>query len=74
MLLAVGALSAELARGAREAGLPEVQELPDAEAAAERLGRLVLPGDLVLVKGSRGVGLERVVARLCESHGGGGNG
>ena len=70
VLLAVGRQAHELAEGAREAGLPEVHELPDAEAAADVLARVVLPGDIVLVKGSRGVGLDLVVARLCASHGG----
>jgi UDP-N-acetylmuramyl pentapeptide synthase len=36
----------------------------DAEQAAELLEGLVGGGDTVLVKGSRGVGLERVTERL----------
>jgi len=36
----------------------------DADEAAERLVQLVRPGDVVLVKGSRSVGLERVAAKL----------
>jgi UDP-N-acetylmuramyl pentapeptide synthase len=32
--------------------------------AADRVARLVEPGDLVLVKGSRGIGTDRVVDRL----------
>jgi UDP-N-acetylmuramoyl-tripeptide--D-alanyl-D-alanine ligase len=36
----------------------------DANEAAERLAVLVQPGDVVLVKGSRSVGLERVAAKL----------
>ena len=36
----------------------------DANEAAERLAALVQPGDVVLVKGSRSVGLERVAAKL----------
>jgi UDP-N-acetylmuramoyl-tripeptide--D-alanyl-D-alanine ligase len=36
----------------------------DAAEAADRLAELVRPGDLVLVKGSRSVGLERVAAKL----------
>ncbi|RMF70911.1 MAG: UDP-N-acetylmuramoyl-tripeptide--D-alanyl-D-alanine ligase, partial [Acidobacteria bacterium] len=70
VLHAVGELAGELADAARGAGLPEVHVHADADAAAEALATTVVPGDLVLVKGSRGVGLERVVARLAESHGG----
>jgi UDP-N-acetylmuramoyl-tripeptide--D-alanyl-D-alanine ligase len=36
----------------------------DAAAAAEWAAAEVRPGDLVLVKASRGVGLEKVVHRL----------
>jgi UDP-N-acetylmuramoyl-tripeptide--D-alanyl-D-alanine ligase len=36
----------------------------DAEAAATLLGELLEPGDIVLVKGSRAVGLERVAQNL----------
>jgi UDP-N-acetylmuramoyl-tripeptide--D-alanyl-D-alanine ligase len=38
----------------------------DAEAAATLLRELLEPGDVVLVKGSRAVGLERVAANLTE--------
>ncbi|MBY0370829.1 UDP-N-acetylmuramoyl-tripeptide--D-alanyl-D-alanine ligase [bacterium] len=38
--------------------------VPDAEVAVERLRSLLLPGDIVLVKGSRGIQLERVVEFL----------
>ena len=36
----------------------------DAQEAGERLAELVRPGDIVLVKGSRSVGLERVAQKL----------
>jgi UDP-N-acetylmuramyl pentapeptide synthase len=41
-----------------------VIHLPDRETAAAETLRLVRPGDLVLVKGSRGIGLDLVVERL----------
>ena len=39
--------------------------MADAEQAAELLPGLLRAGDTVLVKGSRGVGLERVAQRLA---------
>ena len=36
----------------------------DSEAAADLLMRLIIPGDIVLVKGSRGIKTERIVERL----------
>jgi UDP-N-acetylmuramyl pentapeptide synthase len=45
--------------------LRQVIALPDAEAAAAARPGLLAPGDTVLLKGSRGVGLE-VVARALE--------
>jgi UDP-N-acetylmuramoyl-tripeptide--D-alanyl-D-alanine ligase len=63
VLVAVGGLAAEL--GAGYDG--ELHIAPDAGAAATLAAELVMPGDTVLVKGSRGVGLERVVERLAQS-------
>lgn len=63
-LLAVGEGARELAEAARELGLPQVQWVADARAAAEVVAVQVAPGDLVLVKGSRAVGLEHVVEVL----------
>jgi UDP-N-acetylmuramoyl-tripeptide--D-alanyl-D-alanine ligase len=38
----------------------------DASEAADRLAELIRPGDVVLVKGSRSVGLERVAQKLTQ--------
>jgi UDP-N-acetylmuramoyl-tripeptide--D-alanyl-D-alanine ligase len=62
-VLAVGELSRELAAAAGAAGA-EVDWVPDAAAAADWAAGRVRPGDLVIVKASRGVGLEKVVHRL----------
>ncbi|MEH3039672.1 MAG: UDP-N-acetylmuramoyl-tripeptide--D-alanyl-D-alanine ligase [Sphingomonas paucimobilis] len=45
-------------------GRIETVHVPDAAAAAQVLATLITPGDAVLVKGSNGVGLARVVADL----------
>jgi UDP-N-acetylmuramoyl-tripeptide--D-alanyl-D-alanine ligase len=60
VLVAVGPLAAELGEGFRG----EVHAVPDAAAAAEAADAIVRSGDVVLVKGSRGVGLEVVAERL----------
>ena len=62
-LLAVG----ELARGYVEgaSGIPVTHWAPDAEAAASMARDLVEPGDCVLVKASRAMGLERVAEALA---------
>jgi len=42
----------------------EAHAVADAAAAAELAGELVRAGDVVLVKASRGIGLEKVAATL----------
>jgi len=61
----VGADAARLlGDAARAAGLGQVELVGDAGAAALLLGERLRAGDVVLVKGSRGVGLDRTVAAL----------
>ena len=59
----VGELARELVAGAAKAGATAVW-LPDASAAADWAASEVRAGDLLLVKGSRGVKLDTVVRRL----------
>jgi UDP-N-acetylmuramoyl-tripeptide--D-alanyl-D-alanine ligase len=61
LLVAVGPRAAHFADG-----YGEVLALPDAQAAAQTVPGLLQPGDTVLLKASRGVGLE-VVARALEA-------
>jgi UDP-N-acetylmuramoyl-tripeptide--D-alanyl-D-alanine ligase len=69
LLIAVGgAPASELASAAVSAGMPQrcvLHAATSAEAAALALER-IRPGDLVLVKGSRGIGTDVVVDRLKE--------
>lgn len=65
LLVAVGGAPARaMAEAATAAGLGRVEVAEDAEQAAAWLGPRLRPGDVVLVKGSRGVGLDRTVAAL----------
>jgi UDP-N-acetylmuramoyl-tripeptide--D-alanyl-D-alanine ligase len=49
---------------AREAGLAEARHVTKFEDAVAYLLKRLVPGDTVLVKGSRGMRLERVVDAL----------
>jgi UDP-N-acetylmuramoyl-tripeptide--D-alanyl-D-alanine ligase len=64
--LQVGATGEGLQAGAMGVGLQprEIHCVPDAQAAATLLSAHLRPRDTVLVKGSRGVGLERVAQTL----------
>lgn len=68
-IVAVGDRGRWLADGARAAGAPYVVTAADAEEAASALEAEVAPtvGDLVLLKASRGIGLDRTVALLVGS-------
>jgi UDP-N-acetylmuramoyl-tripeptide--D-alanyl-D-alanine ligase len=66
-LVVVGSAAASIAAGAREAGMTEVEQVPDALAAAAVLRGSLTPGDAVLVKASRVAGLERVAVELRAS-------
>ena len=63
-LVAVGPAMRRAAEVAREAGCPEVAVLAEPEAAAAHLASHLAPGDRVLVKGSRGMRMERAVEAL----------
>ncbi|NMB24327.1 MAG: UDP-N-acetylmuramoyl-tripeptide--D-alanyl-D-alanine ligase [Firmicutes bacterium] len=75
-LIAVGNWAQEIARGARNAGMAGdlIVECWDQTVAQSVVGELVQSGDVVLVKGSRGIALEHVVEVLRTQFGSMGRG
>ncbi len=62
-IVGVGELAREMVESAEGEGA-EGRWYPDAEAAVENLTGMIREGDLILVKGSRGMALERVVRAI----------
>jgi UDP-N-acetylmuramoyl-tripeptide--D-alanyl-D-alanine ligase len=65
-LVVVGSGTHELAAAAAARGV-EVHDVADPDAAVAMIRKLARPGDAVLVKASRAVGLERVALSLTEA-------
>ncbi len=66
LLLAVGSQSAFLCEGAQAAGMAshKLLEFEDAKTAGDYLVAQLRSGDLVLVKGSRGIGMDQAVRQI----------
>jgi UDP-N-acetylmuramoyl-tripeptide--D-alanyl-D-alanine ligase len=62
LLIAVGPGARAYLDGA--AGILDCRWLPDTTTATQTLGKLLHPGDVVLIKGSRSAGLERIADAL----------
>ena len=62
--ITVGPLARGTAEEARRAGFEAVRSVDTAEEAAAELCAMVRPGDVILVKASRSIGLDKVVAAL----------
>lgn len=69
ILFTVGDLAVEIARGAEEAGMSKerINICQDNNKALEKIYSIIHPGDVILVKGSRGVKMEEIVAGLLDS-------
>jgi UDP-N-acetylmuramoyl-tripeptide--D-alanyl-D-alanine ligase len=66
VVIGVGKRSASLLAGAKQSGRSDtnLHHFDDAESAGRFLAEFIREGDLVLIKGSRGIGLDRAVAIL----------
>lgn len=66
LLVTVGVDATDIARGAREAGMASdaIVEVPDRAEAVAKLTEVLRPGDVVLVKASRGAELDLLVDSL----------
>ncbi|MEA2338569.1 MAG: UDP-N-acetylmuramoyl-tripeptide--D-alanyl-D-alanine ligase, partial [Thermoanaerobaculia bacterium] len=74
-VIGVGKRSRALLDGAREAGFGDdkLHHFDDAQSAGEFLRTFIRPEDLVLIKASRGIGLDRIVNMLTNGHAEGAN-
>lgn len=72
LLIGVGPLSRRALEAARRAGVAETFHADDADAAARLLAERIRPRDLVVIKGSRGIRLERTVHAVVHGRFGGG--
>lgn len=66
ILIGVRGFGRDMASGAAEAGLTDSRFADDSEMAGEMLAAEVKAGDVILVKGSRGVRTEKVIEKLLE--------
>jgi UDP-N-acetylmuramoyl-tripeptide--D-alanyl-D-alanine ligase len=64
LLITAGSLTQHMADEARNHGVPEVHSTASSVEAAEFAVTKLHPGDLVLIKGSRGMKMETVIERL----------
>jgi UDP-N-acetylmuramoyl-tripeptide--D-alanyl-D-alanine ligase len=69
-VVGVGKRSRALLDGAHDAGFgaDKLHHFDDAQSAGEFLKTFIRPGDLVLIKASRGIGLDRTVNILTNGH------
>ena len=66
MLIGIRGQAAEMVDGAKGSGLDSAEFVEDSDTAGELLARTVTRGDVILVKGSRGVRTEKVIEKLLE--------
>ncbi len=67
VLFAVGPMARETVEAARRAGVPEIHHYNDSTKAADSIGEFLRDGDLVVVKGSRGLHMGKVARELART-------
>ena len=67
-LITIGDMAGRIAEGARAAGLKNVSSVSSTREAADLLGQIAAPGDLVLIKGSRAAKTEEVIGQFGSRH------
>lgn len=67
-LFGVEGFAADLLKGARDAGMGAGEFYENSEIAGDRFVSEIEPGDLILVKGSRGVRTEKVIEKILEKY------
>lgn len=66
LLIAIGEDSAETARGAAESGLENVLYYKDKNTFYEEMNSVIDTGDVILIKGSRGMEMDKIVKKIME--------
>ena len=66
LLVAIGENSAEMARGAREEGMKNVLYFKDKDAFFAEMDSIIEKGDVILLKGSRGMEMDKIVKKIME--------
>lgn len=66
LLVAVGNDAQLMARGAEAAGMQQVLYFNEKQEFIKKMGSIVQKGDVILVKGSRGMEMEKIVKKIME--------
>ncbi|MDO9536526.1 MAG: UDP-N-acetylmuramoyl-tripeptide--D-alanyl-D-alanine ligase [Bacillota bacterium] len=71
LLITLGTLASHISQGAREAGFPpeKIIEASSNREVIEGLESIHLPGAFILIKGSRGMKMEKIAEELLAKHG-----
>jgi UDP-N-acetylmuramyl pentapeptide synthase len=67
-LITIGDTAKAIAEAARVAGLKNVAPVSSTREASDLLGEIAVPGDLVLIKGSRAAKTEDVIEQFRSAH------